>query len=117
MSYIARDLAREAARLVRGGWTQGASARNVRGQTVSPEAPDACSWCATGALDAACGRLYGSLNIYRVGIALEHVKRALAAQQWRRGIVVWNDTEGRTQAEVVALLEQAAATVHVGGAA
>lgn len=39
---------------VKRGWTKGVSARDDKGEDVSPSAPQAVSWCILGACDAAC---------------------------------------------------------------
>ena len=43
----------KAAKLVERGWTRGAGARNAIGEAVSPIAPLACRWCASGAITRA----------------------------------------------------------------
>ena len=39
--------------LIEKGWTQKAYARDANGDVVFPKDPNACEWCAMGALDAA----------------------------------------------------------------
>ena len=41
-------------------WTQGALARDERGEPVEPDSEDAVKWCAHGALDCEAIRAYGS---------------------------------------------------------
>ena len=86
---------------VRSGWTQGARARDIHGMTVLAVSPDAVSWCLTGALSAS--DLVTERDLFR----MRRECRGLVGD----GLTDWNDDPGRTQAEVVELLERVEALV------
>lgn len=90
----ARDLiARE------GGWTQGAYARDAAGSACSIGANAQC-FCTLGALRLASD---GDRDLARAAAAALRDRHSMV---W---IDDWNDTPGRTQAEVVALFDAAIA--------
>ena len=85
-----------------GRWTQGAFARTGKGRVIGPCEKAAECFCGIGA-------------IYRVG-GVGHLSDAAMAELDRYArrrrhdmFAGWNDTEGRTQAEVVAALRASAA--------
>ena len=43
---------RKARKLIKRGWTQGASARDINGKGCASFSPEAKEWCAVGALNA-----------------------------------------------------------------
>lgn len=89
-----------------GAWTQGTLARNETGAKVENESPAACSFCVLGA-------------IYKVAPDNRAARRAIDAFEVNIGCLgatVWNDVEGRTQAEVVAALRAAAKQAEGGEA-
>ncbi len=103
------------------GWTQGAAARNDAGVPVSPTAPDAWCWCATGALLIASYRV-GLLKlsggdetaVRRAACAvLEKLIRETTGLPEDRGGVIayWNDLDGQRQADVKDALIRAARTL------
>jgi hypothetical protein len=80
-----------------GAWCQKAEALDRHHNTVDGNSPHACQWCLLGAL-ARC--FPGDDDKY--DIARAEVRNAIPPHDW---ISTWNDTPGRTQAEVVALLQ------------
>lgn len=93
----ADDVIRGARALIAKGWTQGASARDHRGQPTSPLGPFATSFCLIGA-------------IKRVQCGEREAEEARAMIRERIGdgelIANWNDAPGRTQAEVLEVLDR-----------
>lgn len=81
-----------------GAGTQGGSAFDASGNPVGYGNPAAASWCVEGAIGLAAS------NLCEVDRAFRAVKRRLGI----RSLYRWNDTPGRTQAEVVAVLRTAA---------
>jgi len=78
-----------------GAWTRGTFARDEHGEPTTSSAPWAVCWCAAGA-------------IIRVSADRVRGKRALDYMEGRVGYVdLFNDTSGRTQAEVVAAMREA----------
>jgi hypothetical protein len=72
-----------------GAWTQGVEARRADGRSVGFNDPIACSWCLAGAK-------------WRVGdLASNRPWLALGLDS----VSAWNDAPGRTQADVLALLD------------
>jgi hypothetical protein len=80
---------------IRKGWCQRAFARDARGNRTSPGSQFAVAWCAAGALMAngEMGRSYTEARFFDEA----SLGMPLAA---------WNDAPGRTQGEVIALLEK-----------
>lgn len=94
------DILTAAAALIEkpGAWTQGGFAFAPDGEDSRFGFDDsAVCWCALGALQKVEGRLLTSSH---------PAKRAL--EDLVGNVALWNDAEGRTQAEVVAALRQAA---------
>lgn len=86
-----------AAKHVEQGWTTGRMARDRNGNFLwSPEHPEATQWCAVGAIYKALGYNTDTEAFTFLQEKLGHIS-------------VWNDAPGRTQAEVVATLREAAA--------
>ena len=77
------------------GWTQGTMARDKNGVAVSSDDKDATCWCALGAVLAV--RREEWVN------AVPFVRDAVGGGE----LLVWNDTPGRTQAEVLAAFDKA----------
>ena len=80
-----------------GGWTQGANARNDRGEMVNYRNPQAVCWCLSGAAAAV------SVDEGHTGLGtLIEIRTTLGpcGSVW-----IWNDTAERTQAEVVAAID------------
>lgn len=98
------------------GWCQNDSAQDANGNTTRYFYPEAARWCSTGAL---CRTHYD--------YSVNHNNDMGRFLQWRRrldeaiqeelkldvecisGLIAWNDADGRTQAEVIALFERAEA--------
>ena len=99
MTSTRDHLSRVAARLER-GWTQKEYARTRTGRRAKFDSRLAVCWCIDGALLAE--RL----------TAHAEVRRAARAALWKvlypNNILTFNDTPGRTQAEVVAVVRRAA---------
>jgi hypothetical protein len=104
-----RQLLQDARKLVAESWCHGTDARDVDGFQVEPWDGNAASWSLLGALVAALERetsLEGELPLDALGAALY----ALADLIECDSLVDWNDDPRRTQANVVAVLDQAAAS-------
>ena len=86
---------------VKAGWCQGAGSRNAEGREVRSAAPDAVSWCLTGGITAS------SLVTERGWLRMTDAIREIVGKD----ITGWNDAPGRTQGEVVELLERVEALV------
>ncbi len=81
------------------GWTQGSFAIDINGALVSVRSTNAVCWCLTGAIEASYRHLnYNEIIIYSI---TEEIKKITGAKT-----VIWNDTKGRTQEEVVKLMKQ-----------
>jgi hypothetical protein len=104
-----RQLLQDARKLVAESWCHGADARDVIGFQVDPWDGNAASWSLLGALVAALESktsLGGELPLDELGAALY----ALADLIECDSLVDWNDDPRQTQANVVAVLDQAAAS-------
>jgi hypothetical protein len=95
---------------IRKGWTQFNSARDVRGNSATSDSTDAVCWCLTGALIASAGdnfkefhRMYGMVE--SAVLKILHIPWHCSIYFPRYAPEKWNDTEGRTQQEVIDLLE------------
>lgn len=100
-----REVLREAARLVRQGWSQGAFARDWKGHTVLVRSFRATNFCAVGAIRYWCGETNHDLALRAEQKLLEVLRRRDSALT----VVKFNDAPGRTADEVAAALEEAAA--------
>lgn len=107
---LASEILSKAADLVepKGAWYQGDFAANAEGDLVEPEDPDACRWCAAGAIHAIVDEMEpiaveAKRYLWQV-LALPLDKDHL----YERPIGVWNDNVHRQQSEVVSALRQAA---------
>ena len=108
MESSGQRLLQDARMLVAESWCHGADARDVNGFEVDPWDDDAASWSLLGSVVAVLEReasLAGELPLDELGAALY----ALADLIETDSLVDWNDGRGQTQANVVAVLEQAAA--------
>ena len=109
MESRGQRLLQNARNLVAESWCHGADARDVNGFEVDPWEDDASSWSLLGSVVAVLEReasLAGELPLDELGAALY----ALADLIETDSLVDWNDHQGQTQANVVAVLDQAAAT-------
>lgn len=95
----ARALLAAARRRVHWGWTQHTEARRADGSPCRPESPDATCFCLSGALNAipVLPAVYAS--------AVRALLIQIAPEEGP--LFEWNDRPGRTQAEVLALLDRA----------
>lgn len=91
------ELLERAAEQVAKGWCQGHGAEDARGYSTRTDSPSAIRWCAIGAID-----------LHGVYPEVEQARQALCAVIGESSVAIWNDRAGRTQAEVVAALRQAA---------
>lgn len=89
-------------------WSRGAFARTHNNALSSPNCHDAAKFCVLGAAYRAVETGHASVaacNVYEVLF-----KSAIGGGRCSsRSITLWNDTRGRTVAEVVAMLRKAAA--------
>jgi hypothetical protein len=98
----------DARELVAESWCHGADARDGNGFEVDPWDEEAASWSLLGSLVAVLEReasLAGELPLAELGAALY----ALADLIETDSLVDWNDYPWQTQANVVAVLDRAAA--------
>jgi len=86
-----------------GAWIQGRAAAGADIETIEPRDPRACRWCVLGAILKVMGRKEAGFDAAVITMA-RHV---------RGKVHQWNDTEGRTQAEVVATLRALASAERV----
>jgi anti-sigma regulatory factor (Ser/Thr protein kinase) len=94
-----------AAERVRVGWCRGTDARDESGAPVEPWSGQAAAWSLLGALVAS---LDGPEAVPDVSLpALASAMAALAELIEDRSLSGWNDAPGRTQQEVIAVLERA----------
>lgn len=96
---------------IESGWTQGATARNLHGLSLSgmrldADADGACAWCMVGAFcDVKVDRVWnGVCGLLRDAI----IVLGLAGRSPVVGsLTMWNDTEGRTRGEVLSVYRRA----------
>lgn len=104
---LAPRVLRRAGELIQQGWQRGMNAANVSGQSVSPYAPEACKFCAGGALRRAAFETLGEKDsdefdaLFKAteAILLESVIRgfnsSMPIDQFRSGhwcVECWNDS-------------------------
>jgi len=103
-----RRLLEDARTLVAESWCHGADARDVNGFEVDPWDDEAASWSLLGAMVAVLEReasFAGELPLAELGAALYALGDLIETDS----LVDWNDHPRRTQDNVVAVLDQAAA--------
>jgi hypothetical protein len=108
MAAAGLRLLREARTLVAEAWCSGAEARDSAGSMVSPWDDRAASWSLLGAIVAVLEREAShdrELSIPELATALN----ALAKLVDSDSLIEWNDRPRRTQGNVVAVLDRAAA--------
>ena len=93
--------------LIASAWTQHADARDVVGLAVDPWKPDAVSWSLLGALVASYDRLLSADGQGDAVAALRHACTLLAPVVDSESLSDWNDAPERTQADVLAALDEA----------
>lgn len=100
---------KEVRALLARGWCQGTSARNIRGFSVSEQASTAVAWCVAGACYRICDNWMANWIVPAIG--------AVVRERGFGSFSAWNDAEGRTQAEVLALLDEVIDTADTKGGA
>jgi hypothetical protein len=108
MSYLNERarLLRETKRLLKKGWTQKVFARDASGDPESQHSKAAVCWCLTGALSRASEYKNISYENYvSVRQLLEEFIHAETDTWWT--MTTWNDQKGRTQQEVIDLVDKA----------
>ena len=100
-----KEVFRRAAELISGPgcWTQGSYARSETGTPVTAWSPHARSWCIFGAIQRV------TEWDFRMYDRCRDVMTKKVIENGGPSVSVWNDSPGRTQAEVVAFLEALAA--------
>ena len=97
-----------AAELVTQGWCKMTAAKDELGRHVPPTHPNACRWCATGAIDKAVDDIIPNLGRHEQAW---EVNRLAKYVQEANGIVCllhrWNDSEKTTQEQVIQVLKYA----------
>lgn len=110
---LIKDILREAQQLVAQRWCQGTHACDANGEVVSPLEKEAVSFCALGAVLAVQKKKEAE---HEFGEMFFAYKRALLyldkACPDRHLVFNYNDTEGRTQEEMVALFDKALTLVE-----
>lgn len=91
--------------IIRKGWTQGTYARNEAGQPVGALDKEACQWCLRGALKRADNFDHASLSVYGIKV-YQRVLQSLSNSIFPQSLASWNDEKGRTQADVIKILEE-----------
>ena len=81
------------------GWCQGAYAKDAKGEATESLSPDAERWCSAGAITASTG----ANDFFAREAARDAFVKAIDAGN----LALWNDAPGRTQAEVLAVFDEA----------
>lgn len=100
-SVTAEDILRRVRRHVEQGWCQDSWALDADANRVYPDDPVAVAWCLLGAWAAVESQIGGS----RADVS-QYIYAALPPHA-KNSMTVYNDEPGRTQAEIVALLDRA----------
>lgn len=99
---------RRARELIEAGWIQGFYAADANGRQVSVKSKDACKFCLEGALIKA-DMDYGNCEID--GIYLGDMINLFAYVMGDRRLIMWNDADCRTAADVIGALNKMEAAV------
>lgn len=103
-----KEILREAARLVRLGWTKGAPARDSQGLPVVSDDPEAVCWCAYGALTKAVqGRRDSNWFALENAIDLVLAGDDRFARSALTSYIHWNDFHATSGEEVAQVFEEA----------
>ena len=102
----------DAAQLVRGGWTQGAEARDATGQSIEATKPAATCYCLVGAIRRAAPNC--ELSVESILALRKSPSCPIGADGNPVGLIYWNDTAGRTADEVASFVEKVAAELPDG---
>lgn len=91
------------------GWTRNVYARDKLGEPVGSRNPEACAWCLEGAIHADTlddvDAVYLLLYIANGAGFLPRKVRGACQRIPKVSLDVWNDKPGRTQKEVLRLLD------------
>lgn len=98
------EVAVEAARLIRAGWTTGTLARDGNGDAVDPLALDATCFCAVGALTRAAHN--AGLGGWNQSVLA--LRKNLASTVGARSVAAWNDRPGVDAEQVASTIERVA---------
>ena len=97
-----KEILTEAQSLVKKGWTQGANARNAEGNRVYTDDPNACQFCAGGALIA----VSPTTALYRSAARVLRV--VIETQFWNdKNVPEFNDASETTQSDVISAFDEA----------
>jgi anti-sigma regulatory factor (Ser/Thr protein kinase) len=111
---LAAAVLARATRRIREGWCQHTEARDMAGTPVEPWSEQAAAWSLLGALVSA---LDGPVATPDVPLpALADAMSALATLVDDDSLSGWNDAPGRTQQDVIAVLERARMLIRAGRA-
>ena len=108
MDVEIRETLLRARGLIEQGWTKGAMARNVDGESVSSYSPDACQWCLLGAIDAC-----SDIDIYVKADCNELLRNAINELGYSSTLLHtrhpadFNDAANTTADMVIAVLDKA----------
>lgn len=110
----ALEILRAARAKVEQGWTQGARAATDGREEVSPLSPFATCFCSLGAIDAVCRLDFAFMVDEYARNAYAQLRRAACGDEgtWPGGLSNWNDTPGRTKAEVLDAFDRAIAAAE-----
>lgn len=91
--------------LLQKGWCQGDYALSENGGCVSHTSPNAAQFCLLGAI---CACYQGEAREQAVHKVANQIPREFHRMRVKEGAILvrWNDTEGRTRPQVVALLKE-----------
>jgi len=101
----------KASEYVRKGWCQGAAARDIQGNALRYDDPKAVQWCLLAAATLAFEEQKPCVSItdkrQRQVAAMQRALNKLGPKLGKDiSIPDWNDQPKRTQADVIAVLEQ-----------
>jgi hypothetical protein len=103
---------RAARELLKKGWCQNVSALTGDGVVVAVDDPGACRFCATGALDHFWRGSTASLFAGHQA-AIRHLNKVVQERGFG-SIISYNDSNGRTQAQMIAIFDEAIAEAEAG---
>lgn len=101
-----KDILRRARELIATGWSQGTYYRRNGSACNSVDGPN--QFCAVGAIMKAEAILRGSRAAH-YDLSTEKIAGTLAKLVYADSLACWNDEDGRTQEEVLALFDKALA--------
>lgn len=87
------------------GWIQGFLAKDEQGDATTPVHSSATQWCLVGALCKSAGLQDARSWAYPKSKSMDKVIRWIGDITGEPCLTAWNDTEGRTQEEVIGVLE------------